>query len=77
MTAVPVAAHAQIAATHRDALIAVGWACGPLTTAADGAVSFTVNQPATTYKSGSKTVIKPAATHTRVFDAAGGMTVVR
>lgn len=60
-----------------DAPVAVGWACGPLTTAADGAVSFTVNQPATTYKSGGKTVIKPATTHTRVFDAAGGMTVVR
>lgn len=76
-TPVAAHAHAQTAITHRNELIAIGWKCGPLTTAADGAVSFTVNQPATTYVSGGKTVIKPATTHTRIFDAAGGMTVVR
>lgn len=65
------------ATTHRTALLEIGWACGPLVTAADGSVGFTVTHPALRVGTGRKATIKPAGTHIRSFDAAGVLTVER
>lgn len=62
----------EIAATHREALVGIGWECGPVE-AYGAEVGFEVT--AGRVRRGRGYVAVPP--HRRTFDAAGVMTVTR
>ena len=64
-----------LATQHRDGLVEIQWACGPVGIQADGRIGFVVDVPYRIKGEGRKAVVCSAHREARTFDASGTMFV--